>query len=69
MFIFQELNYDDLNWSKRQALLGDLQDMVEIVIVWSGGFQRSELPDAQYRKYWRFCLDAIDLRKSRGRRQ
>ena len=40
-YIFQEFNYDDIDWTIRDAKLGHLTDVVEIdVIVWSGGLNR-----------------------------
>ena len=63
--LFQELNYDDCDWSDRTADLGPLQEMVEIdVLAWSGGLRRCDLTDSQYKKYWRHCLGAIDYRQS-----
>jgi len=68
--IFQELNYDDFDWSRRENRLGALDDMVEIdVVAWSGGFRRSEISDSEYRRYWRHCLDVIDYRKEASRRK
>ncbi len=65
-YVFQELNYDDYDWSTRSAELGRLADMVEVdVIVWSGGRSRHELTDGEYRAYFNFCLKAIDYRSRR----
>jgi hypothetical protein len=65
-YVFQELNYDDYDWSTRSADLGHLADMIEVdVIVWSGGRSRNELTDAEYRAYHSFCLKAIDYRSRR----
>ncbi len=59
-FIFQELNYDDYDWSSRTAPLGGLEDLVEIdVAIWSNGRRRSEITDAEYRNYVEFCMSAI----------
>ena len=66
-FIFQELNYDGLRWSNRTAFLGPLEGIVELdVILWSAGVRRSDLTDAEYKQYWKSCLDAIDFRQSGG---
>ena len=68
--VFQELNYDGFSWSKRENPLGALEDIVEIdVVVWSGGFCRSEISDSEYRRYWRHCLNTIDYRQESARRQ
>ncbi len=65
-FIFQELNYDDHDWSSRTAPLGGLEDLVDIdVAIWSSGRRRSEMTDAEYRNYFEFCLDAIRHRSKR----
>ncbi len=65
-FIFQELNYDDHDWSSRTAPLGQLEDLVDIdVAIWSNGCRRSEMTDAEYGNYWEFCLKAIDHRSKR----
>ncbi len=62
-FIFQELNYDDHDWSSRTAPLGQLEALVDIdVAIWSNGRRRSEMTDAEYGNYWEFCLKAIDHR-------
>ena len=65
-FIFQELNYDDYDWSSRTAPLGELEEVVDIdVAIWSNGRRRSEMTDAEYGNYWEFCLKAIDHRSKR----
>jgi len=65
-FIFQELNYDDYDWSSRTAPLGGLEGLVDIdVAIWSNGRRRSEMTDAEYRKYWEFCMSAIGHRSKR----
>lgn len=65
-FVFQELNYDDYDWSIRTADLGHLTDIVEVdVILWSDGRSRKELTDAEYREYQSHCLNAIDYRRRR----
>ncbi len=65
-FIFQELNYDDYDWSSRTAPLGHLEDLVDIdVAIWSNGRRRSEMTDAEYQNYWQFCMRAIRRRSKR----
>ena len=65
-FIFQELNYDDYDWSSRTAPLGGLEDLVDIdVAIWSNGLRRSEMTDAEYGNYCEFCFNAIDHRSKR----
>jgi len=62
-FIFQELNYDDYDWSSRTAPLGRLEGLVDIdVAIWSNGCRRSEMTDAEYEHYWEFCISAIEHR-------
>ncbi len=62
-FIFQELNYDDYDWSSRTAPLGSLEDLVDIdVAIWSNGRRRSEMTDAEFGNYREFCMSAIDHR-------
>ena len=62
-YLFQELNYDDYDWSTRSTEFGHLADMVDVdVIVWSDGRSRNELTDAEYDTYFNFCLKAIDYR-------
>lgn len=66
-YIFQELNYDDYDWSSRRSELGHLSDMAELdVIIWSDGRTRTELTDAEYGAYHAFCLDAIGFRRKPG---
>ncbi len=65
-FIFQELNYDDYDWSSRTAPLGELEELVDIdVAIWSNGRRRSEMTDAEYHNYWVFCMSAIRHRSER----
>ena len=65
-FIFQELNYDGYDWSRRDENFGQLDDIVEIdVIVWSGGRPRAELTADEFAEYHAFCHDAIRLRTRR----
>jgi hypothetical protein len=66
-FIFQELNYDEYDWSNRSAHLGQLDENVEIdVIAWSSGRRRAELTDAEYSNYLDCCHRAIELRRCRS---
>jgi hypothetical protein len=65
-FIFQELNYDDYDWTSRTSPLGPLESLVNIdVAIWSNGCQRSELTDAIYADYSKFCLKCIEHRLKR----
>jgi len=65
-FVFQELNYDDYDWSNCLAPLGHLEDIVDIdVVVWSGGLRRSELSDPQYEEYSKFCHRAVTFWSNR----
>src|SRR5262245_18520687 len=62
--VFRELNYDGYEWSRRNAEMGHLSDMVDLdVVIWSGGRTRSELSDAEYGAYFNFCRKAIDYRR------
>jgi hypothetical protein len=65
-FIFQELNYGDYDWSSPTAPLGPQEDLVDIdVAIWSDGRRRSELTEAEYGSYHKFCLNAISHRSRR----
>ena len=67
--VFQEANYDDIDWTDRTAPLGHLAAILAIdVAVQSGGRERHELTDAEYSEYVHMSLAAIDYREERGRR-
>jgi hypothetical protein len=62
-YIFQELNYDDYDWSRRTGDFGHLTEIVDIdVMTWSGGRNRSDLTDEEFAEYNKFCFDAIKFR-------
>jgi hypothetical protein len=64
--VFQEANYDDINWTNRAAPLGHLSGIFAIdIAVQSGGRERHELTDAEYDAYVQTSLDTIDSRKKR----
>ena len=65
-FVFQEANYDDINWTDRAAPLGHLSRIFAIdIAVQSGGRERHELTDAQYKEYVEVSFAAIDYRTQR----
>ena len=62
-FIFQEANYDDIDWTDRVAPLEQLSGIFAIdVAVQSDGRKRHELTDAEYNDYVQISFDAIDYR-------
>ena len=62
--VFQEANYDDINWTDRIAPLGHLSGIFSIdVAVQSDGRERHELTDAEYNEYVKISLAAIDHRQ------
>ncbi len=62
-FIFQEANYDDIDWTDRAAPLGHLSGIFAIdVAAQSDGRERHELTDAEYNDYVQISFDAIDYR-------
>ncbi len=62
-FIFQEANYDDIDWTDRVAPLGHLSGIFAIdVAVQCDGRERHELTDAEYNDYVQISFDAIDYR-------
>ncbi len=62
-FIFQEANYDDIDWTDRVAPLQQLTGIFAIdVAVQSDGRERHELTDAEYNDYVYRSFDAIDYR-------
>jgi len=51
-FIFQEANYDDIDWTSRLAPLHHLSEMFLIdIAVQTGGRERHELDDKEYKDY------------------
>lgn len=64
--VFQEANYDDIDWTDRVAPLGHLSGILAIdVAVQSDGRERHELTDAQYDEYVHGSFAAIDYRSKR----
>ncbi len=64
--VFQEANYDDIDWTDRAAPLGHLSGIFAIdIAVQSGGRERHELTDAEYHEYVDVSFAAIDYRKKR----
>ena len=64
--VFQEANYDDIDWTDRAAPLGHLSGILAIdVVVQSDGRERHELTDAQYDEYVHRGFAAIDYRSKR----
>ena len=62
-FVFQEANYDDIDWTDRTAPLGHLSGIFAIdVAVQSDGRERHELTDAEYNDYVDISFAAIDYR-------
>ena len=60
-FVFQEANYDDIDWTDRAAPLGHLSGIFEIdVAVQSDGRERHELTDTEYNEYVDRSFAAID---------
>ena len=68
-FVFQEANYDDIDWTDRAAPLEHLSGFFTIdVAVQSDGRERHELTDAEYDEYVDVSFAAIDYRQKRHRR-
>ncbi len=64
--VFQEANYDDIDWTDRAAPLGHLSGIFAIdVAVQSDGRERHELTDAEYNAYVDMSFAAIDYRNER----
>jgi len=65
-FVFQEANYDDIDWTDRAAPLGHLSGIFAIDgAVQSDGRERHELTDAEYDEYVQISFAAIDYRTNR----
>ncbi len=63
-FVFQEANYDDIDWTDRAAPLEHLSGIFAIdVAVQSGGRGRHELTDGEYNEYVDGSFAAIDYRQ------
>ncbi len=64
--VFQEANYDDIDWTDRAAPLGHLSGIFAIdVAIQSDGRERHELSDAEYIEYVHKSFAAIDYRTKR----
>jgi len=64
--VFQEANYDDIDWTDRAAPLGHLSGIFAIdIAVQSDGRERHELTDAEYDEYVHKSFAAIDYRTER----
>ncbi len=62
-FVFQEANYDDIDWTDRAAPLGHLSGIFAIDgAAQSDGRERHELTDAEYNDYVDISFAAIDYR-------
>jgi hypothetical protein len=62
-YIFQEANYDDIDWTDRTASLGHLSGIFAIDLAFqSEGRERHELTDAEYNEYIHTSFAAIDNR-------
>ena len=64
--VFQEANYDDIDWTDRAAPLGHLSPFIAIdVAVQCNGRERHELTDGEYDEYVEISFAAIDYRNER----
>jgi hypothetical protein len=64
--VFQEANYDDIDWTDRGAPLEHLSGIFTIdVAVQSDGCERHELTDIEYNDYVHISFAAIEYRKDR----
>ena len=62
--IFQEANYDDIDWGDQGASLGRLEWMFSIdVLVQSKGRARAELNEDEFSEYIELSMAAIDSRR------
>jgi hypothetical protein len=62
--IFQEANYDDIEWTVQAAPLGGLEPLWGIdVLVQSKGRTRAELSEDEFSKYIELCLARINPRR------
>jgi len=59
-FIFQEANYDDIDWSQKGSDLRQLRRFFELdLLVHFAGRERSEITDIDYAEYYASSLKAI----------
>jgi hypothetical protein len=69
-FIFQEANYDGIDWVQRGAELAQLTPLFEIdACIWSGGRALSEFSEAEHADYVAAALRAIRARATQIPRQ
>ena len=62
-FIFQEANYDGIDWGPGTSTYGQLQDLFDLdFYVALGGRERSEVTKKESRRYWRACHRFISRR-------
>jgi hypothetical protein len=60
-YVFQEANYDDIDWTHRLAPLQQLNGLFLIdIMVQMGGRERHELNDEDYEAYVKLSFAAID---------
>jgi len=59
-FIFQEANYDGIEWSEKDSDLQHLRRFFELdMLVHFAGRERSEITDSDYAQYYAISLKAI----------
>jgi hypothetical protein len=64
--VFQEANYDGIDWTDRAAPLEKLSGIFAVdLAVQSGGRERHELTDDEYREYVKASFAAIEARRKR----
>ena len=69
-FIFQETNYDGIDWSQQGADLAQLTPLFEIdACIWSGGRFLEEFSKAEHSEYVAAALRAIQARVAAIHRQ
>jgi hypothetical protein len=66
-FVFQEANYDDIDWTNQRAALGHLEAMFELdFYVASCGLSRAECAVTEFERYVAESLRCIDAWAGRG---
>ena len=59
-FIFQEANWDDIDWSRKDSDLGHLEAFFELdLLVQFAGRERSDITAGDYARYHALSLKAI----------
>ncbi len=59
-YIFQEANYDDIDWSRKDSDLGHLEAFFELdLLVQFAGRERSDITAGDYAQYYALSLKAI----------